>query len=57
MVHNILCLQLYVVFASFFNTIIGLLMKVSGEKCEKKNTYKKGDGEGEGGEGEGEEYR
>lgn len=22
-------------------------MKVSGEKCEKKNTYKKGDGEGE----------
>lgn len=30
-------------------------MKVSGEKCEKKNTYKKGDGEGEGGEGE--EYR
>lgn len=30
-------------------------MKVSGEKCEKKNTYKKGDGEGEGREGE--EYR
>lgn len=40
-VHNILCLQLYVVFASFFNTIIGLLMKVSGEKCEKKIHTKK----------------